>query len=185
MSTSPTSPDLEQASKIPGSASPEVKLLTSEWLTFISGSQTSFASSIANRLVLTAVDIRKKEEEQGREECRVVCEIGVAPDMLNGAGSIHGGCSAFLVDTCSSLPIAGLRKHKNNLVNMAVSQSINMVYHSPATEGDHLRIVSTTITVGARVMSSRCEIWNQTHHRLVASGVHIKMEPSAPPTSKL
>ncbi|KAJ7617938.1 hypothetical protein FB45DRAFT_872385 [Roridomyces roridus] len=29
-------------------------------------------------------------------------------------------------------------------------------------------------------MSARTEIWNKTQHRLVASGVHIKMQPSAP-----
>ena len=65
--------------------------------------------------------------------------------------------------------------------------------------GDHLRIVSTSISLGTRALSARCEvgrnlpsiikyskvlvaftqIWNETRHRLVASGVHIKMEPNA------
>jgi hypothetical protein len=66
--------------------------------------------------------------------------------------------------------------------------------------------VNTTLTVGSRVESVRTEasivfifilfhlqvstdlffggpllkIWNVTHHRLVASGVHIKMPPSQP-----
>src|ERR1700761_1357756 len=62
--------------------------------------------------------------------------------------------------------------------------------------GDKLRIVNTSIAIGARALSARAEacsnipllllsltyeaeqIWNVTKHRLVASGVHIKMQPS-------
>ncbi|KAJ2923168.1 hypothetical protein H1R20_g13924, partial [Candolleomyces eurysporus] len=46
--------------------------------------------------------------------------------------------------------------------------------------GDRIRIVNQTITVGARAHSVRTEIWNVTHHRLVSSGTHIKMQPSTP-----
>jgi len=61
-----------------------------------------------------------------------------------------------------------------------VSQSLNIVYRSPAILGDTLRIVNTSVTAGARAVSSRTEIWNATHHRLVASGVHVQMKPSEP-----
>ncbi|KDQ64054.1 hypothetical protein JAAARDRAFT_27682 [Jaapia argillacea MUCL 33604] len=166
-------------SEIPGTAPPSIKQTTYQWLhtiSFLGG----FGSDIAKRLVLSEVGIRKVEDEVGKEECRVVCEVDVTPDMLNGAGNMHGGCSAYLVDMCSSLPISAFNEYKNNISSSGVSQAINMVYHSPASLGDKLRIVSTTMSVGARVMSCRCEIWNATHRRLVASGVHIKMEPSVP-----
>ncbi|KAH6902822.1 hypothetical protein BKA70DRAFT_1374281 [Coprinopsis sp. MPI-PUGE-AT-0042] len=65
-----------------------------------------------------------------------------------------------------------------------VSQSLNIVYHSPAALGDRIRIVNQTMTVGARAQSARTEIWNLTHHRLVSSGTHIKMVPSPPPVPK-
>lgn len=73
-----------------------------------------------------------------------------------------------------------------------------------------MRIISTTMTIGSRAFTARCEvrpkriipglanarnrngvrfvdfltlfygqIWNVTHNRLVSSGVHVKMEPSA------
>ena len=81
--------------------------------------------------------------------------------------------------------------------------------------GDRIRLVNTTLTVGSRVESMQTEasiyfifilspsfddqlptplfffsladikIWNVTHHRLVASGVHIKMRPSQPPKAAL
>ena len=78
--------------------------------------------------------------------------------------------------------------------------------------GDRLRLVNTTLTmpVGSRVETVRTEasvfylyfslvqvltnnllfpgdikMWNVTHHRLVASGVHVKMPYSRPPKAAL
>jgi len=39
------------------------------------------------------------------------------------------------------------------------------------------------MAVGARIMSSRTEIWDDTTKRLCVTGIHVKMEPS-PPKSK-
>ncbi|KAJ7141876.1 HotDog domain-containing protein [Mycena crocata] len=133
----------------------------------------AFGDAIIERLVVTHASVDKKLEDPVKEEGKVVCELSVTEDMLNGGGNVHGGCSAFLVDVCSSLSLMVLQRVLN------VSQSLNLVYHSPAGLGEKLRIVSITMTVGARAMSARTEIWNATHHRLVASGVHIKMAPSA------
>ncbi|KAJ7147375.1 HotDog domain-containing protein [Mycena filopes] len=131
-----------------------------------------FGNSIISALVVTEASVLPKAEEPLKEEGRVVCEITVTEDMLNGGGNIHGGCSAFLIDVCSTLSLMVYKP------GMHVSQSLNIVYHSPATLGEKLRIVNTSMTIGARAMSARTEIWNDTKHRLVASGVHIKMQPS-------
>ncbi|KAJ7631962.1 HotDog domain-containing protein [Mycena polygramma] len=132
-----------------------------------------FGDSIIRNLVVTHASVEKKAEEPLKEQGRVVCELVVTEDMLNGGGNVHGGCSAFLIDVCSTLCLLAFQAPINT-----VSQSLNIVYHSPATVGETLRIVNTTMTVGARAMSARTEIWNETKHRLVASGVHIKMKPS-------
>ncbi|KAJ7145850.1 HotDog domain-containing protein [Mycena epipterygia] len=134
----------------------------------------AFGNSILARMVVTEASVNKKAEEPLKEEGRVVCELIVTEDMLNGGGNVHGGCSAYLIDMCSTLALIVVHQGMN------VSQSLNIVYHSPAGLGEKLRIVNTTMTVGARAVSARTEIWNATHHRLVASGVHIKMQPSAP-----
>ncbi|TFY67510.1 hypothetical protein EVG20_g3923 [Dentipellis fragilis] len=167
--------------KVAGNASPEAKQRVARGYAIIARKTSGFSAPIAERLRLVEVDVRGKAEEPSREEARVVCETEVAEDMVNIAGNMHGGCSAFLVDVCSSTPFAALSPDGA----MGVSQAINMVYHAPARLGDKLKIVSTTITVGARVMSARCEIWDVTNHRLVASGVHIKMDPSPAKTAKL
>lgn len=83
-----------------------------------------------------------------------------------------------------------------------VSCMIEIISYGDLTftsRGDQLRIVSTTLTLGARILSARTEvrkklenwipdfdslplsqIWSLVHHRLVASGTHMKMQPSLP-----
>jgi len=137
-----------------------------------------FADSVGGRVRITEVSIRPKDEEPEKLESYVVCETVVEEDMVNGGGNIHGACSTYLIDICTSLPLSALSLTSGGSGLSGVSQVINTVYHSPARIGDLLRIVSTTLALGSRAMSVRCEIWNVPHHRLVASGVHIKMEPS-------
>ncbi|KAF7326954.1 4HBT domain-containing protein [Mycena venus] len=132
-----------------------------------------FGDSILRGLVITHASVQTKAEEPLKQEGRVVCELTVTEEMLNGGGSVDGGCSALLIDMCSTLALMAFHAGK-----ITVSQSLNIVYHSPATLGEKLRIVNTTMTFGARAKSARTEIWNATKHRLVASGVHIKMNPS-------
>ncbi|KAL1741759.1 HotDog domain-containing protein [Schizophyllum fasciatum] len=179
---------MAKASRIAGNASPEVKAgyedLVSRFF-LRDGKPHGFAATVGTRLSIDEVSIVKKAEEPTREEGRFVCSLEVTEDMLNGAGSMHGGCSAFLIDFCSSLCLSAHSAHVYGAPIFMVSQALNIVYHSPASLGDKIRIVNTTLTMGARASSARSEIWNDTHHRLVASGVHIKMQPSVPPKNKL
>ncbi|KAI0034591.1 HotDog domain-containing protein, partial [Vararia minispora EC-137] len=98
----------------------------------------------------------------------------VKTDMLNGGGNMQGGCTAFLIDVCSSLGLAAAGRPET------VSQAINISYHAPAPLGCKIRIINTSMAIGARISSIRCEIWDVTHKRLVATGIHMKMRPSSP-----
>ncbi|KAK7470038.1 hypothetical protein VKT23_001474 [Stygiomarasmius scandens] len=99
--------------------------------------------------------------------------------MVNGIYSIHGGCSALLIDLCSGQAVTALNMYMGIGNILTVSQSLNVVYHAPAFLGETLRIVNTSVAVGSRVETARTEIWSETHHRLVASGVHVKMTPTS------
>ncbi|KAJ3501718.1 hypothetical protein NLJ89_g9215 [Agrocybe chaxingu] len=144
-----------------------------------------FGKAIEKRMVITEISILEKADEPNKLEGRAVLEIVVEQDMVNGGGNIHGGCSAFLIDMASSFALSALNMHRTGNVVPSVSQALNVVYHSPAAIGEKLRLVNTTLTIGARTESVRTEIWNVTHHRLVASGVHIKMMPSQPKPAAL
>ncbi|KAL0068049.1 hypothetical protein AAF712_004952 [Marasmius tenuissimus] len=95
---------------------------------------TGHSDAIVKRMVVTEVSVLKSSEEPSKDVGRVVCELEVAKDMVNRASNLHGGCSAYLVDICSSLALIALSMVKGGFVNH-VSQSINMVYHSPAARG--------------------------------------------------
>jgi len=178
-----TTDDVFDISHIAGNASDDVKRLIGDPGSFFAnrtGEGPIFGEAIQRRLRCTEISINKKAEEERKLEARYVVETEVAEDMLNGGGNIHGGCSAFLVDICSSLALFALGIENKGDVQLSVSQSLNIVYHSPAQLGDKLRIVNTTLTLGTRAHSVRTEIWNVTYHRLVVSGTHVKMLASTP-----
>ncbi|KAG7097498.1 hypothetical protein E1B28_004840 [Marasmius oreades] len=136
-------------------------------------------STVASKLRVSEVTVGQMREDPLREEGRAVFTLTVDEDMMNLAGGVHGGCIAYLIDFCSSLALAVLaHKQTGDRRVISVSQALNIVYHSPAPLGDKLRIINTTMTVGKRASSIRSEIWSDVNHRLIASGVHVKMDPS-------
>ncbi|KAF5363617.1 hypothetical protein D9756_000112 [Leucocoprinus leucothites] len=181
------SEDIMSIAHIKGNASDDIKRVLGNPAAFFRTFRTQdfnhqlFGDAISDRLVCTEISLHKKPEEPKKVEAKVVVEITVEEDMVNGGGNIHGGCSAFLIDMCSTLSLTALNMNTTGEIIPSVSQALNIVYHSPAGLGDKLRLVNTTLTLGARAHSARTEIWNVTHHRLVASGTHIKMQPSPPP----
>ncbi|KAJ3770360.1 hypothetical protein FB446DRAFT_172303 [Lentinula raphanica] len=130
---------------------------------------------------------------QSVESVTLICEVDVSPDMANNHHLLHGGCTAFLVDMCSSLSVVALTMMRRSIKSPSpavqnhpaqfdmLSQSMNVVYHSPSQVGDRLRIVSTTMPM-RELVSNVCvqtEIWSTTQHRLVASGVQNMMTMSS------
>ncbi|THV03370.1 hypothetical protein K435DRAFT_748081 [Dendrothele bispora CBS 962.96] len=148
--------------------------------------ETLFAKSVQDRIRVDEVWLMPDPEEKERWIAKVVCGMRVEEDMVNGMGNIHGACSTFLIDMCSSLAVRALAigRHNNPKLARVVSQSLITIYSAPAAVGEELRIVNTTIALGTRVTSIKTEIWSKTHHRLVSSGIHIKMAPS-PPKAKM
>ncbi|KAK2459954.1 hypothetical protein APHAL10511_008039 [Amanita phalloides] len=182
-------PRQKDVSNIIGNASEDVKRIFSDPAQLFlawrrPGGDSLFGASIVKRMVMKEVSIIDKLEEPRKREGRVICEVVTKEDMLNGAGNMHGGCAAFLIDLGSSMAIMALGLVSGAEEINTVSQSLNIIYHAPASVGETLRIVNTTITLGSRALSARTEIWSTERHRLVASGTHVKMQPS-PPKMKL
>ncbi|ESK86581.1 hypothetical protein Moror_9764 [Moniliophthora roreri MCA 2997] len=146
------------------------------------GKHVGFSRDIFTRMIVEDISILSPEagEGQGKEVVRVTCALDVSSDMTNNTHHLHGGCSAYLVDMCTNIAVLAHQMYKRESTS-SVSQCINTVYHSPASIGEKLRIVSTTMTLGSRTMTARTEIWNATKHRLCVSGTQIKMSPSLSP----
>ncbi|KAK7029371.1 hypothetical protein VNI00_014625 [Paramarasmius palmivorus] len=181
--------DEADVSHISGNASNRVKAFVADLSTFYGVNmypelKATFCDYIIPRIKVTEVSVLKKAEEPMKVEGRVVCSLTVEDDMVNAGKNMHGGCSAFLVDICSTLSLSALSLETTGKPHYMVSQTINTIYHSPAGLGDELRIVNTSLTLGGRAASAKTEIWNATHHRLVVSGTHIKMQASPAPSSR-
>ncbi|KAJ3504100.1 hypothetical protein NLJ89_g8112 [Agrocybe chaxingu] len=142
-----------------------------------------FFEVIQDRFRTTEVSIVGGSD--GVLEARVVVELDVEEDMLNGKGEMHTGCSASLIDMGSTLPLHALAIAKGIEQYVSVSQTMNVMYHSPARLGDKLKLINTTIILEGDAHSAKTEIWNASRGGLVASGSQIKMVPSRLPPQKL
>jgi len=165
-------------SRIKGNLPPNVKQMLDTVMHEVMARPNVYGASIGERVSITEASIVPKTEESTRTEARVVCEVTVTEDMLNPEGSLHGGCAAFLIDACTTLVFLAAARCAG------VSASMNVVYHAPAAPGAKLRIVNSAVAIGARIMTARSEIWDDTTQRLCVTGVHIKMEASRPKKPK-
>ncbi|KAF8627131.1 hypothetical protein AX17_006350 [Amanita inopinata Kibby_2008] len=172
-------PNYGDISAIGGNAPDYVKQLNyNTYISYGVGNEDCFGHKVGMAVRFVEVSIDRKMERQGRLAATTVAEIEVTKHMLNGAGMLHGGCVAYLIDNCCSTPLVVLGII-NNANGVGVTQAMNVMFHSPAPLGTRLAIISTSITLGGRVMSSRCEIVDKDTGRVVASAFLNKMQPTS------
>ncbi|KZT69775.1 hypothetical protein DAEQUDRAFT_737790 [Daedalea quercina L-15889] len=94
--------------------------------------------------------------EDGAAHARVVFEVAATQDMCNAHGMVHGGCSAYLVDHCTSVALVVRGLVTGGALDL-VSQSLTTLYHAGAKVGDRLKIVCTTASAGSRAGTARAE----------------------------
>ncbi|KAJ3504101.1 hypothetical protein NLJ89_g8113 [Agrocybe chaxingu] len=182
-------PNDADVSHIAGNAPPHIKRALSDHKAFFGNRHKEFIPGpiffevIQERFRTTEVSITERPE--GGLEGKIVVEVDVGEDMLNGKEEMDNGCSASLIDMCSTLALHVVVMSKTSEEYISVSQTMNLMYHSPAKLGDKLKLINKTIVIGDHAHSAKTEIWNATQHRLVASGAQIKMIPSGMPPLKL
>ncbi|KAF8057017.1 HotDog domain-containing protein [Lyophyllum atratum] len=170
-------PDHGDVSTIRGNAPDYVKQLNSNtYFSYGVGDEHCFGHKVGKTVKFVDVSIDRIQERQGRMEATTIAEVQVTKHMVNGAGMLHGGCVAYLIDNCCSTPLVvlGLLQDVNGV---GVTQGMNILFHSPASIGTRLSIISTSISLGGRVMTSRCEVVDKDSGRIVASAFLNKMQP--------
>ncbi|KAF9269542.1 hypothetical protein L218DRAFT_915747 [Marasmius fiardii PR-910] len=173
-------PDSGDISTIQGNAPDYVKQLNNNtYFSYGVGDEHCFGYQVGKDVKFVDINIDRKLERQGRMEATTVAEVTVNKYMLNGAGMLHGGCIAYLIDNCCSTPliVLGLVQNVNGV---GVTQSMNVQFHAPASIGTRLSIISTSVSLGGRVMTSRCEILDKKSGRVIASAFLNKMQPNIP-----
>jgi acyl-coenzyme A thioesterase 13 len=166
------------ASQIQGNVSAHVKqLILNTFIAYGAGDEECFGHHVAKAVKFVDISAYDSKEKHGRMEAITTAEVVVDKRMLNGAGMLHGGCVAFLIDNCCSTPLVALGLIQN-INGVGVTQAMNVVFHSPAPAGSCLRIISTSIAIGGRIMSARCEVINKGTGNVVASAYLNKMQPA-------
>ncbi|KAJ7156310.1 HotDog domain-containing protein [Mycena filopes] len=136
----------------------------------------TFGYAVGRAVRFVEMRVEYPEERGGRMEAVVVQEVSVAKHMLNGAGMLHGGCVTYLIDNCASTPLVVLGL-LNGTNGVGVTQGMNVLFHAPVGLGSTLRISSSSISMGSRVMAARCELTDKSTGRVVASAFLNKMQP--------
>ncbi|TFK21009.1 hypothetical protein FA15DRAFT_99222 [Coprinopsis marcescibilis] len=170
-------PNCGDTSSIAGNAPDYVKqLIYNTYIGYGVGDEDCFGYKVGRSVKFVEVSVRRKHDRHSRLEATTIAELEVTKHMLNGAGMLHGGCLAYIVDNCCSTPLVvlGLVQKINGV---GVTQSMNVLFHSPAPPGTVLKIVSTSVSLGGRVMSSRCEVIDKESGRIIASAFLNKMQP--------
>ncbi|KAJ7200877.1 HotDog domain-containing protein [Mycena pura] len=170
---------------IAGSAPDYVKqLVCNTFYAYGVGPADVFGHAVGRATRFVDMSIQPSLGRAGRMEAVTVAEVAITNHMLNGAGMLHGGCVTYLIDICASAPLValGLLKGTNGV---GVTQGMNVLFHAPVPVGSILRITSSSISMGARVMAARCEIVDKATGRVVASAFLNKMQPEAKAKAKL
>ncbi|KAL4256759.1 Thioesterase domain-containing protein [Pleurotus pulmonarius] len=172
--------DPNKVKQVSGNASYEAKEIAYKWLAVFLSAGEGFSGNVASRVRIMEASIIQNPEEPDKLESRVVCEIDVEEDMLNPLGNLHGGCSIFLIDECSTLPLSVLLHSLGRPTSGGVSQTINTTFHAPAPLGTKIRLVNTSMIIEEPMLCTRSEVWDVDNHRLISSAVQTKMLPSQP-----
>ncbi|KAI0672566.1 hypothetical protein C8Q78DRAFT_971444 [Trametes maxima] len=175
-------PTYLNAADIAGNAPENVKQLTLNTLgAYGVGNSDCFAYTVGRRIRIVEMNIYKKGEKM---TAVVSAEVQACKEMLNGAGTVHGGCLCYLIDNCASFPLVALGILKNTN-GVGVSEGMNVLFHAPASIDTCLRLTCTSITLGARVMTSRCEVTDKASGQMIASALLTKMQPPRVPSARL
>lgn len=92
-------------------------------------------------------------------------EFTVRPEMLNPAGTFHGGVVAGIMDEVIGMAIFTLGKK-----NFFTSVNLVVDYFASAKLGESVITKTAIIKEGATIMNAQCEVWNAERTRLLARG---------------
>ncbi|KAJ7452245.1 hypothetical protein FB451DRAFT_1565960 [Mycena latifolia] len=175
--------------RIEGSAPNEVKAWAVKWMQIYHAPPRCFVGALTRGTVVSKVEFGagplgdKGEEREGEGAGRVltmVCEAEVTEGCLNAQAQLATAWIVTVIDECVSAAVAALDYARGGPGMSGVSLSLNTTFHAPVELGARLRFVNTTHAVSAQATACRCEVWDLTQKRLVATAVFAGMPSSLP-----
>ncbi|EYC30683.1 hypothetical protein Y032_0004g1715 [Ancylostoma ceylanicum] len=107
-------------------------------------------------------------------EGRVKVEFDVSQEMLNPVGTLHGGCTATLVDI---LTTAACMATPRGLPGVSVD--LHVTYLAAAKEGETVVIDAEVIRAGKTLAFTKADLIHKASNKIIATGLHTKAFPGA------
>lgn len=81
---------------------------------------------------------------------RITTRLTVTPSLCNTIGSLHGGATALIFDSCTTLALA-LVMREGFWKRGGVTRTLDCVYLDPVMEGETVDIEAEVVKVGKRL----------------------------------
>ncbi|XP_073534968.1 acyl-coenzyme A thioesterase 13 [Phyllobates terribilis] len=100
---------------------------------------------------------------------KIVCELKVDEEHTNRGGTMHGGCTATLVDTVSTVALMHTERGAPG-----VSVHMNITYMNAAKIGESVLITAQVLKQGRTLAFATVDLVNKETGKLIAQGRHTK-----------
>lgn len=107
------------------------------------------------------------------ERGMLMVELSVRSELMNPAGTFHGGAIAALMDDVIGATIFMLGKK-----NFFTSVNLVVDYFAPAKKNDRVIAITSIIKEGSNIINAQCEVWNTDKTKLLARGTSNLMKIS-------
>ncbi|XP_077876736.1 acyl-coenzyme A thioesterase 13 [Ictidomys tridecemlineatus] len=100
---------------------------------------------------------------------KVICEMKVEEQHANKMGTLHGGLTATLIDSISTVALLCSERGLPG-----VSVDMNITYMSPAKIGEEIVITAQILKQGRTLAFASVDLTNKATGKLIAQGRHTK-----------
>ncbi|XP_044150576.1 acyl-coenzyme A thioesterase 13 [Bufo gargarizans] len=100
---------------------------------------------------------------------KIVCELKVDEEHTNRLGTMHGGFTATLVDTVSTVALLNTERGA-----AGVSVDMNITYMNAAKIGESVLITAQILKQGRTLAFATVDLVNKETGKLIAQGRHTK-----------
>ncbi|GMR44681.1 hypothetical protein PMAYCL1PPCAC_14876, partial [Pristionchus mayeri] len=107
------------------------------------------------------------------DEGKVSVEFEVDDRMANHFGTLHGGCSATMVDAITT---GALMATPRGIAGESID--LHMTYLAAAKLGDTVQLDAEVIRVGKSITFTKAALYRKPDMSLIATGLHTKAFPA-------
>jgi len=115
------------------------------------------------------------------EQDRVKVEFEVTKDLTNSWDTLHGGCTATLVDNVTTIAVLAHDTNKHP----GVSVDLKVSYLAAAKLGETVVMDASVEKRGRNLVFTRADLYEKSKNKLIAFAHHVKAFPPAPPNAQL